>query len=84
MSPNVLGVSAYLLAELADRYHWGELNHLLLDQVRFEVARPVRRKATRATPLAQLHRAFEMTEFDAKAGERAEPKVPLEAGATRR
>jgi len=37
-----------------------------------EVARPVRREATRATPLAQLQWAFEMTEFDAEARQRRE------------
>ena len=37
-----------------------------------EVARPVRHEATRATPLAQLQWAFEMTEFDAEARQRRE------------
>ncbi len=42
------------------------------DEVLLEVARPVRRQATWATALAQLHRAFEMTEFDAEARQRRE------------
>ena len=37
-----------------------------------EVARPVRREPTRATVLAQLHRAFEMTEFDTEARQSCE------------
>ena len=66
MSPSVLGVSAYLPAESADRYHWGELNHLLLDQMRLEVARLIRRESARATSLVRLQRTFEMAEFDAE------------------
>ena len=45
----------------------GGTHQLLLDHVLLEVSRPVRRQATWATPLTQLHRAFEMTEFDAEA-----------------
>jgi len=40
--------------------------------MRLEVARPVRREPTRATALAQLQRAFEMTELDTEARQRGE------------
>ena len=40
--------------------------------MRLDVARPVRREATWATALAQLHRAFEMTEFDTEARQSCE------------
>lgn len=39
-------------------------------EVLLKIACPVHREATRATPLAQLQRAFEMAEVD------AEPREP--------